>query len=295
MRGVVLGWVLLISACGAQDAPPVGESAIFPDMELPGPFNRMYSYTESADKMHRVWTQERGDLTLLFEMRQDADGNWSEITEITGWPTQGFVGEASFSPFDGYLYYSSNALLESRGRGNDPNLWRVLPTETGWGEPEPLSDALNTGASELSPVMDEAGRLYYTSNHSDGAGGHDIYEARWNEALNDWTVLKMPDGINSRRADAQIGVTPDGQHLFFYTYRQPKLGYVDIWMTSRDENGIWGDPVNIGPPVNTEKPELGAGVSLDGQTFFFSRDGQLLQIPLEEAMANAGWTGETPE
>jgi Tol biopolymer transport system component len=292
MRTVLTGSLFLLAACGAVSSGPQGAQPIFPDGEEIGTFNRMYTFTENADATIRVWTQEQGDATNLYEMRKKADGTWSAVRQIDEFPNQGMLTEPSFSPADGYLYYASNAVLPQRGRGQDPNIWRVMPTSRGWGAPQPLSDAINTGASELGPVMDAQGRLYFTSNHQRGDGGHDIYEARFDDGAGDWVVTSMPKGFNSPRADAQLGVTPDGNRMFFYTYREPKLGFVDIWTATRGENGKWQQPVNLGPSVNTTGPDLGPSVSLDGKTLYFSRDGRLMSIPLSEALQSEGWTGE---
>jgi len=284
---------LIFATLGLTACQPVskGVTPIFPEMEKPNTFNRMYTFTQSADGNIRVWTQEQGDATNLYEMRRQDDGAWSDVRQITDFPNQGMLTEPSFSPADGFLYYASNAALPERGRGQDPNIWRVKPTAEGWAEPQPLSSAINTGARELGPVMDAEGRLYFTSDHSRGQGGHDIYEAVWNDTIQDWIVSDMPEGFNTPRADAQIAVTPDGNRMFFYTYRNPKLGFVDIWTATRGDEGVWQMPVNLGEPVNTKDADLGPSVSLDGETLYFSRDGQLMQIPMREALAGEGWTG----
>ncbi|MEQ3746430.1 MAG: hypothetical protein ABNH53_09400 [Henriciella sp.] len=295
MRILMGSSLVLLAACGLEVSAPIGVQPIFPDLEKPGQFNRMYTFTENAEGTIRVWTQEQGDRTNLYEMRKSAKGEWGPVREIGEFPNQGMLTEPSFSPADGCLYYASNAILPRRGKGQDPNIWRVKATGRGWATPEPLSDAINTGASELSPVMDMSGRLYFNSNHSRGEGGHDIYEAVWDDARNDWVVSNMPDGFNSKRADAQLAVSPDGERIFFYTYREPKLGFVDIWTATRDSDGVWQMPTNLGPSVNTVGPDLGPSVSLHGKTLYFSRDGQLMKLPMKEALISEGWTGQDPE
>ena len=293
MRMLSLIALFGVVACGQETSLPLEPTPIFPDMEIPDTFSRMYTFTENASGTIRVWTQEQGDRTLLFDSRKAADGTWSEGREITEFPHQGMLTEPSFSLVDGYLYYASNAILPARGIGQDPNIWRVKPTSRGWLPPQPLSNAINSGGSELGPVMDQKGRLYFTSNKSGGVGGHDIYEAAWDTELDDWVVQTLPEGFNSRRADAQIAITPEGDRMFFYTYRQPKLGFVDIWTATRDSEGAWQLPVNLGPVVNTAGPDLGPSMSLDGKTFYFSRDGQLMKVSLKEALKGEGWSGET--
>ncbi|MEQ9448535.1 MAG: hypothetical protein RLN70_06430, partial [Rhodospirillaceae bacterium] len=159
-------------------------------------------------------------------------------------------------------------------------------------EPEPLPASINDGAEQLNPAMDREGRLYFTSNGYDSIGGHDIFEARFDEAVGDWTVSSMPEGVNDARADAHLAVTPDGNRLFFYSHRTPKLGVVDIWTSERGSDGVWQVPQNLGEPVNTPGIDFGAGLSGDGSILFFSRDGELMMISLEAALEGLSPTDE---
>ena len=287
----LLAAIAAASACGAPvsetaaKAPDViGATSVFPDEAVPDVFNRAYSMTESMDGSIRVFARERKDDTFLFEMRKQPDGQWSEPREMDV-PRQFIASGPSFSPADGKLYFATDATLPSRGTGKDLNIWRVAPEGDGWGEAEPLSGAINTGASETTPAMDASGTLYFSTDHPRaGGGGLDIMQATWDEASGDWIVAQMPEGINSERADTHLAVTPDGTRLFFYSHREPKLGVVDIWMTTKGEDGVWQVPENLGEPVNTAGIDYGAGLSGDATTFFFSREGALMSIPLQEAL-----------
>jgi Tol biopolymer transport system component len=95
----------------------------------------------------------------------------------------------------------------------------------------------------------------------------------------------MPAYVNDSRVDAHLAVTPDGSRLFFYSHRRPTHGSVDIWETESDGAGGWTEPRNLGAPVNTAQIEFGAGLSGDGKTLFFSRDGRLMQVSLSAALA----------
>jgi len=49
------------------------------------------------------------------------------------------------------------------------------------------------------------------------------------------------------------------------------LGEHDIWVSTRTtKNGEWGEPVNLGPVVNSNRDEIGPAISPDGLTLFFS-------------------------
>jgi Tol biopolymer transport system component len=68
----------------------------------------------------------------------------------------------------------------------------------------------------------------------------------------------------------------DGWKLFFVS-NWPLSGTAepqktpDIWMASRD-GGTWGDPVNLGPPVNTEDVEVQPFFAPDDTLYFGRRD-----------------------
>lgn len=281
--------VAVLGGCGA----PAGTAAsspkeIFPGAPAPDAFSRAYSLTESPDGRVRVFARERRDETILYEMRLQPDGSWSQ-PEPLGFPRLLINSGPSFSHFDGHLYFASDATLPSRGTGKDLNIWRAAPLEEGWSVAEPLSDTINTGARETSPAMDASGILYFATDHPRaGGGGLDIMAALPDLQTGDWQLAVMPDGFNSPRHDTHLAVTSDGNVLFFYSHREPKAGSVDIWMARKGEDGQWTIPVNPGSVLNTQGIDFGPGLSGDNKTFFFSRDGVLMQMPLGPVLAGAG-------
>jgi ankyrin repeat protein len=77
-------------------------------------------------------------------------------------------------------------------------------------------------------------------------------------------------------AEGSPFLSPDGKRLFFYSDMppekkgSPKKG-LDIWMVERE--GIeWGEPVNLGPPVNTDRVEATSYVSRKGNLYFHRFD-----------------------
>jgi len=51
------------------------------------------------------------------------------------------------------------------------------------------------------------------------------------------------------------------------------LGHADIYVSSKVDKNTWGDPVNLGPVVNTAYDEGGLSMAPDGKTLFFSSNG----------------------
>ena len=74
--------------------------------------------------------------------------------------------------------------------------------------------------------------------------------------------------VNGLDWDREPSISRDGLVLFFSSTR---TGYIDLWLTSWEtEDRIWGEPVNLGPNINTFTAEDGLSISADGQTLYFS-------------------------
>lgn len=92
-----------------------------------------------------------------------------------------------------------------------------------------------------------------------------------------WTEPEVAP-FSGRYLDLEPAISPDGQRFFFLSTRpQPgqeeKAGWVyqDIWVMDR-ESDRWGEPYNLGPPVNSDAPEYFPSVTADG-TLYFTREG----------------------
>lgn len=66
--------------------------------------------------------------------------------------------------------------------------------------------------------------------------------------------------------------SPDGAELYFSSNRPGGFGGIDLYKATKLANGDFGNPVNLGPNVNTPGNELFPRPMADGK-FFFSSDG----------------------
>ena len=78
--------------------------------------------------------------------------------------------------------------------------------------------------------------------------------------------------FSGTHSDIDPVVTPDGRRLYFSSIRPVDgvaRGDIDVWMVERTASG-WGEPVHLGPEVNTPLDELYPSVSADGTLYFAS-------------------------
>ena len=281
-KGYVLIGALALAGCGqsTQSSAPDTPQLILPNPETFGRRDRNFGLTESVDGSIRAFVAQRGDFTNIMIMRR-TDAGWTEPTPLD-FPHRETNMSAHFSPFDGRFYFATDAPHPERPGRKDLNIWSgILKDDNTLEDARPMPNEINTGAEEDSIAFTADGDMFFTSSHRRGAGGFDIYAAHKN-AEGVWEYEGLPN--NTRMADTQVVVTPDGQHMFNYAHMPDVIGVVDIYRRDRTEDG-WSDPINLGPLINTETIDYGPGLSADGTRFFFSRDGQLMEVALEVALS----------
>jgi len=74
---------------------------------------------------------------------------------------------------------------------------------------------------------------------------------------------------------------------------QPRF-YPDIWISVRDENGVFGYPMNLGPQINTEYAEYSPVLAADNKTLYFISNGRSgiggTDIYMSKRMKADSWT-----
>lgn len=86
-----------------------------------------------------------------------------------------------------------------------------------------------------------------------------------------WTLaVPLPGKVNSNENEGSQSISPDGRYLFFAGCgRRDGRGSCDIYVSRRTPEG-WGQPFNIGEPVNTIAWESQPCMSSDGKTLYFA-------------------------
>ncbi len=146
--------------------------------------------------------------------------------------------------------------------------------DSSWSLGIPLTDINDPINNEGAQSISADGRfLVFTAcNRRDGYGQCDLYysevrDGRWTKPTN----IKAP--INTRAWDSQPSVSADGNTIYFSSNRDGVIGGNDIWVSSRDSNGKWQQPTNLGDKVNTKGDEQSPFIHPDGQTLYFMSDG----------------------
>jgi outer membrane protein OmpA-like peptidoglycan-associated protein/tetratricopeptide (TPR) repeat protein len=141
-----------------------------------------------------------------------------------------------------------------------------------WTELENMGTNINTKDGwEAQPSLSADGNtLFYTAARPT-TRDNDIFIAKRN-ADGTWGAARPFDEINTDGKDKSPFLHQDSETLYFVstcTDKRKGVGGLDIFYI-REENGVWGEPKNIGYPINSKEDELGLFVSTDGKLAYFS-------------------------
>ncbi|HSW00342.1 MAG TPA: protein kinase [Sedimentisphaerales bacterium] len=203
--------------------------------------------------------------TLRRARRQTVDDPWGETESFT-WPLKR-IFTSCISP-DGLSLY-----VDSDQMPGDICVSRRAGIADPWGAPENLGPNVNSPAHDFAACISADGlELYFSSNRPGGFGDCDIWVSTRTTVSGPWgKAAHLGSGINSPAFDGHTYLTSDGLTLFLSSRRPGGYGDLDIWVTRRStRDGHWGEPVNLGPAVNTAAGECEPCVSSDGRTLFFS-------------------------
>jgi tetratricopeptide (TPR) repeat protein len=137
-----------------------------------------------------------------------------------------------------------------------------------WERPRRITDDIRGGFLKTASLSYDGTWLYLVD---DFASTQSIYDTFYDEGWVRSKRLKKP--ITSKFNESHAAVSPDGKTLYFTSDRPGGRGGLDIYKSTQDSRGRWGDPVNLGPRVNTELDEDTPFLTPDGRYLFFSSQG----------------------
>jgi len=137
-----------------------------------------------------------------------------------------------------------------------------------WSMPRQIGGNVNTGSWESQPCVSADGKeLYFVSRRN---GHADIYCCQRNADRSWGNPQNLGAPINTKGSEMAPFLHPDGRTLYFSSDSHVGMGGFDLFMSRRDENGQWQEPVNLGFPINTQGDDINFFVAADGRTAFIS-------------------------
>lgn len=146
----------------------------------------------------------------------------------------------------------------------------VSYNETGnWSIPEKIDINSNYNIGTAGISADGQTMIVFIGG-ANGAGNLYVIEKDGSQ----WTnPVSLGTTINSNSLESTASMTPDGKTIYLASNRKDGYGGLDIYKATKNLNGDWERPVNLGPTVNTKYNEDAPFIHPDQKTLFFTSNG----------------------
>ena len=206
-----------------------------------------------------------------FYETNKVDGQWQKATPVNGKINTNLNEGAQNVSQDGqWLIFTGCNYPEGLG---SCDLYISFKNKNGeWSEAENMGRNINTDAWESAPSLSADKRdLYFSSTRAGGFGGSDIWVSHninglWQKPEN------LGATINTNGDDGCAFIHADNQTFYYNSNGHVGYGMSDLFVSRRNEKGIWQKPENLGYPINTVDNEGSMIVAADGKTAYYASD-----------------------
>lgn len=205
-----------------------------------------YSGVISADGNRMVWVNSKTFYEAVY-MSSRENGQWTVPVLIT----PQIVSDGDLFP-TGLSADGNTLLLVKDPAEGDKDIYFSQYDGLIWSAAEPLPGAINTKNDEAHASFSPDGtRIYFASDRRGGFGGLDIWysdrqpDGHWGEPVN------MGEVINTDLDETSAYIAPAEGRFIFASQGHFNMGGFDIFRCELGVDGTWGEPSNIGYPINT--------------------------------------------
>jgi WD40-like Beta Propeller Repeat len=262
-----------------------------PGLISDGMLNRDVTMTADGDEIYYVSSTNGYRYAAIMWTRRIND-RWTKPAVLPFAKNPDWLDiEPCLTPDGSKFFFLSNRPLGEAEVGNS-DIWAADRLEDGWGEPYNLGAPINTEAQEFYPSLTNDGTLYFTRADPE-TFIHVILRSRLVDGVYQEPEL-LPEQVNCGRNRFNAFVSPDESYVIVPVAGMPDTrGGVDYYITFRDEQDNWTEPLNMGDRVNSQNgAEWSASVSPDGRFLFFMsarRPGVDEDAPVDYAQMKADY------
>jgi WD40 repeat protein len=270
VRSCAMAFTIVVASLVAQttsddSAKPLQHATLLgPGVVSTGDYESHATFTPDGREMYFLKMAPNFSRWTIFVSRY-TNGRWSQPEAA---PFSGQFQDADpYITADGkHFYFISDRPVDAGGeRQSHHDIWVMDKTGPAWSAPRHLPAPVNSGADSYYPIALKNGSLYFGSERKDSKGLGDIYRAV-PQKDGSYGVENLGPPVNTSAGEYEAFVTEDERLLLLAATKRPdSLGDYDLYVSHKQPDGKWSEPVNLGPEINSPARELSPKLTPDGK------------------------------
>lgn len=267
--------IVFTSACSGKiskevdyfgQTPPGISAKIFAPgiISLEDRIEQAFCYSPDGKFAYTSITNEEWS-TFTIDEQNFTESGWSKPGKASFLSESGNGFTPVFYPGANEVYYPS-VDVEPR----NTNIWVSSFDNNAWGKPTKCETPVNSSASDWHVSFSNDSTMYLSTDREGGLGDIDIYVLK-NVNGSYPEIQWLGEKVNSPHSDCNPIVSPDGSFIVFESTREGTIGGYDLYVTFRQSDNSWGEPINLGGEVNSKDHDMSVSFTPDMKYIIFSR------------------------
>lgn len=189
------------------------------------------------------------------------NGKWTDVQ-----PLKGGVNTEEDEVANNLSYDGTRMLLHRVDNGQT-DIYESVLTGLNWSSPAKLPRQISTANNNevFASYSDDGWSIYFNRVTASGTNGFEVMKSSMQSKITkDYKTASKVTKVNSKFNEGPIYVTIDGEFMYIASQGGAGYGGYDIFV-SRKSNGAWGEPVNLGYPINTPYDDFYFSASANGK------------------------------
>lgn len=243
----------------------------------------VFTSSRTASKGNEIFEAYKEPYSDLYMAKIEDDTTFATVENLgKKINTKYNDGNTTFSP-DGMTMYFSICNQGKLGYGCSIYEARYDPRKKAWGKPKVVDELRgqkevvvdSRGKIKKVPTYDvhpmlssDGNTMFFVSDRDGGQGRLDLWYATWQG--DSWSEPQNAGArVNTPYDDISPFLSDDGSRLYMASNGRVGFGGFDLFM-SEGGMGSWGEPVNMGAPINSTYDDIAGYWSKDDSSTYFT-------------------------
>lgn len=234
--------------------------------------NGSFKFNVELKKCNKIYFTTIDSKENIYVSKK-TNGKWGE-PKIASFSDRNYADADPFLTKDeNRIYFISERPTDSADKRLDWNIWYAENKNGKWSKPKPLPEPINSYESdEYFFSISDKGNAFFSSNRKGGEGSFDIYTTKIlsNNKFSEPKNIGLP--ISTKKYEFDPYISADENFILFSIN---KNGNSSLYVSKKDKNGNWKNPINLGDKINVTNQDFAPSLSGDEKFIFYSNDGKL--------------------